>query len=340
MDFGIWVEPEMVNPDSDLYRAHPDWALVTDGYEPVLGRHQLVLDLAHADAYAYILEALDALLRDHDISFVKWDMNRDHVQGSDRDGVAGTHAQTVAVYRLIDELRARHPNVEFESCSSGGGRIDHEILRRTERVWTSDCNDALERQTIQRGASMFIPPEVMGAHIGPRRSHTTGRVHSLSFRAATAMFGHLGVELDVLGLSNGEREALAEVIALHKRFRRLLHEGDTVRFDTLDDALVAHGVYAADRTEALISIARLQTSASMVSPRLRLPGLPSHSRYHVQRIHLPGDDIDHAPVRQQNEWSRRGIGMRGHDLASIGLQLPVLNPESAMIVHARVVDRG
>ena len=108
MEFGIWVEPEMVNPDSDLYRAHPEWALTTEGYEPVLARNQLVLDLANPDAYAYVYERLDALLRDHDIAFVKWDMNRDHIQGSGADGAAGTHAQTLALYRLLDEL-ARAP---------------------------------------------------------------------------------------------------------------------------------------------------------------------------------------------------------------------------------------
>ena len=169
----------MVNPDSDLYRAHPDWALVDPGYEPVLGRHQLVLDLAIPAAFDEILGRLDALLGDHDIAFVKWDMNRDHVQATGADGRAGTHAQTLALYRLLDELRRRHPDVEFESCSSGGARIDLGILQRTERVWTSDCNDALERQTIQRYASMLIPPEVIGAHVGPPTAHTTGRTQTL-----------------------------------------------------------------------------------------------------------------------------------------------------------------
>ena len=207
MEFGIWVEPETVNPDSDLYRAHPEWALTAPGYEPVLARTQRVLDLGNPDAFAHVLGQLDALLRDHAIAFVKWDMNRDHIAATGSDGAAGTHRQTLAVYRLFDELRARHPGVEFESCASGGARIDHEILRRTVRVWTSDCNDALERQTIQRGASMLIPPELMGAHIGPERSHTTGRRHDLQFRAATAFFGHLGVEWNLLRLDEHTGDA-------------------------------------------------------------------------------------------------------------------------------------
>ena len=138
MEFGIWVEPEMANPDSEVLREHPEWALVSDGYEPVMGRNQLVLDLTNPAAFDHVLTALDALLSDHDVAYVKWDMNRWHVQASGADGTAATHAQTLAVYRMIDELRRRHPAVEFESCASGGGRIDHEILRRVERVWTSD----------------------------------------------------------------------------------------------------------------------------------------------------------------------------------------------------------
>jgi alpha-galactosidase len=328
MEFGIWVEPEMVNPDSDLYRAHPDWVLATDGYEPVLGRHQLVLDLGHPDAFAHILDRLDALLADHDIAYVKWDMNRDHVQGSDAGGAAGTHAQTVAVYALLDELRRRHPGVEFESCASGGGRIDHEMLRRAERVWTSDCNDALERQIIQRGASMLIPPEVMGAHIGPTRAHTTGRVHTLAFRSATALFGHLGVEWNVARLDDDQRSALAEAIALHKRFRPLLHSGDTVRFDT-DAAYCAHGVYATDRSAALVSFAQLTTAASLTPPMLQLPGLDPDSLYRIEHVALPGERWGMAST--QPGWLRDGVELTGRQLAAHGIRPPVLHPESAVL---------
>jgi alpha-galactosidase len=330
MEFGIWVEPEMVNPDSELYRSHPEWALATEGYEPVLGRNQLVLDLGHPDAFAHILGALDALLRDHDIAYVKWDMNRDHVQGSGSTGAAGTQAQTRAVYGLFDELRRRHPTVEFESCASGGGRIDHEILQRTERVWTSDCNDALERQTIQRGASMLIPPEVMGAHIGPTRAHTTGRVHTLAFRAATAMFGHLGVEWNVARLEEDRRAQLAAAIAVHKRFRPLLHTGDTVRFDT-EPVYCAHGVYAADRSEALVSFAQLATAASLTPPALRLPGLDPDARYRVEHVALPGERWGMA--LSQPTWLTDGTELTGRQLAAHGIRPPVMHPESAVLVH-------
>jgi alpha-galactosidase len=332
MEFGIWVEPEMVNPDSDLFRAHPDWALTTPGYPQVYGRQQLVLNIAHREAYAYILGQLDALLRDHDIAYVKWDMNRDHVQGSGRDGRAGSSAQTVALYALLDELAVRHPNVEIESCASGGGRIDLEILKRTSRVWTSDCNDALERQTIQRGAAMLLPPELMGAHIGPVHSHTTARNHSLAFRSITALFGHLGVEWNLLTLSDSERADLATVIALHKRFRPLLHGGDVVRFDVPGGATQAHGVYAADQTEALVAFIQLRTAPSLTPPPLRLPGLSADATYRVEAILLPGQERL-GPGRRQPAWLADGIVLTGAQLAVHGLQMPSLDPENGLLLH-------
>jgi alpha-galactosidase len=330
MEFGIWVEPEMVNPDSDLYRAHPEWALTTNGYEPVLGRNQLVLDLAQEGAFEHVLGQLDELLTDHDIAYLKWDMNRDHIGGSGAGGAAGTHAQTLALYRLLDELRERHPMVEIESCSSGGARIDHEILKRTERVWTSDCNDALERQTIQRGASMLIPPELIGAHIGPPTAHTTGRTHTFAFRAATALFGHLGVEWNLLSLTDDELTALAEVIALHRRFRPLLHGGDAVRFDT-EPAYVAHGVYAPDRSEAIVSFAVVATAISLTPPPLLLPGLDPDRSYRVELLHLPGES--HGPGRTRPAWCRDGVTLTGSALATVGLQPPALHPDSAALIH-------
>lgn len=349
MEFGIWVEPEMVNPDSDLYRAHPEWALATEGYPHVFGRHQLVLDLGNPDAYAHVAAGMHALLGAHDVSFVKWDMNRNHVAGSGRGGAAGTHEQTLAVYRLLDELRAAHPEVAFESCSSGGGRIDHGILRRTQRVWTSDCNDPLERQTIQRGLSLFVPPELMGAHIGPPRAHTTGRTASLAFRAVTAMFGHLGVEWNVLGLDVRQRRELADVIALHRRFRPLLHGGDVVRFDPVLDAGAsgfgagfgagsggevvshAHGVYATDRSEALVAAVQLRTATSLTPPALRLPGLDPRRRYRVEEVALPPQF--HAPAKRRPAWMNGELVLSGRQLAVHGLQVPVMHPESVLLLH-------
>jgi len=202
------------------------------------------------------------------------------------------------------------------------------VLRRTERVWTSDCNDAFERQTIQWGASMLITPELMGAHIGPTRSHTTGRVHSLAFRAVTALLGHLGVEWNVLSLDDNERAQLAEAIALHKRFRDLAHTGDVVRFDPVHNgqqaASHAYGVYARDRSEALVVHAQLTTGMSLLPPPVRLPGLVADARYRVEHVPMPG-----AMWR----WEHSGLELTGAQLAGHGIQLPRQHPESGVLLH-------
>lgn len=333
MEFGLWVEPEMMNPDSDLFRAHPEWVLATAGYPLVLGRNQAVVDLTNDDAFGHVYDSIEALLSSLSIDFLKWDMNRDHVQASSRSGRAASHRQTLAVYRMIDALRQRHPQVEIETCSSGGGRMDLGMVSRTQRVWVSDCNDALDRQRIQRNASILLPPEYIGAHIGPERSHTTGRRHDLSFRAATAFFGHLGTELDLLALDPGELERLAQAIAVHRRFRYLLHGGDTVRLDHADPAFLAHGVYSADRSEALISIARLATSASLITSPLRLPGLSADRLYTVRIVPVHHNDRPRGPAVRQPMWVDRPVTLDGAFLGRIGLQPPVLWPEQAVLVH-------
>ena len=343
MQFGIWIEPEMVNPDSDLLRAHPDWALATDGYDSVLGRNQLVLDLSRQEAFDHVLTQLDALLTNHDISYIKWDMNRWHVQGSSADGKAGTHDQTVAMYALLDALRDRHPDVEFESCASGGGRIDHEMLRRVERVWTSDSNDALERQFIQRGASMVIPPEVMGSHIGPSRSHTTGRRHTMAFRGVTALFGHLGIEADITQCDDDEIAQLAQLIDIYQGYRDLLHGGDTVRFDTFAISAgtsLAHGVYSRDRTEGLLAYCQLSSDTSLTPPTWRIPDLIPDRQYRVDIVPTDpsGSVMVVGPASQQPDWVGRAqkgepLTYSGEFLASVGLPAPIMWPESAVLVH-------
>jgi alpha-galactosidase len=336
MEFGIWVEPEMVNPDSDLYRAHPDWALVDPGYGPVLGRHQLVLDLATPAAYTEILGRLDALLGDHDIAFVKWDMNRDHVQASGADGRAGTHAQTLALYRLLDELRLRHPDVEFESCSSGGARIDLAILQRAERVWTSDCNDALERQTIQRHASTLIPLELIGAHVGPPTAHTTGRTQSLPFRAATALFGHFGIEWNLLATSDDELTAVAAWVELYKRHRELLHHGDFVRVDHDDPHALAHGVIAGDRSRALFAYVQLTSARALLPRPLHVPELDPDRTYHVSLVDVPGGSTGRRLTRDPMPIES-GLQLSGRQLAAHGVRLPVVNPESVELLWIEAV---
>jgi alpha-galactosidase len=217
MEFGIWVEPEMVNPDSVLYRRHPGWVLADGRYPPVYGRNQLVLDLGREEVRDYLFSALDTLLRDHDISYLKWDHNRDLVAPVS-SGRAGVRSQTLGLYDLLDRLRRVHPHVDIETCASGGGRVDFGIIERTGRVWTSDSIDALDRLHIQRGFSLLFPPELMGSHVRAPTAHVTRRRHRTRFRGIAAMFGAFGVEWNLLDAGDEELAELAEIIALHKRF--------------------------------------------------------------------------------------------------------------------------
>jgi alpha-galactosidase len=335
MEFGIWVEPEMVNPDSDLYRAHPEWVLSDHRYEPVLGRRQLVLDLADPQVSEYLFEHLDRLLGTYDVDYVKWDMNRDLVHAT-HEGRAGVHRQTLSVYALMDRLRAAHPGVEIESCSSGGGRADYGVLDRTDRVWTSDCNDALDRVGIQYGAGLFLPPELMGAHIGGPRSHTTGRTHRLDLRATVAFFGHLGVEWNLLDASPEELEDLSRAIALHKEHRSLLHHGRAVALDHGDPAVSANGVIAPDRSEGLFAVVQLASSDALPVAPLQLPGLDPDTSYRAELITLGRSPLGMA--YRHPSWIDEGIEATGRMLASAGLPLPVMLPESARLIHVKAID--
>jgi alpha-galactosidase len=335
MEFGLWVEPEMVNPDSDLYRAHPDWALGIAGQPLVLGRNQLVLDLGRPEVSAYLLERLDALLSAHDIAYLKWDMNRDLVAAGGRDGSAGVHRQTLALYALLDELRRRHPSVEIESCSSGGGRVDLGIAARTDRFWTSDCNDAVERQRIQRGFSYLLPPELMGAHVGGPWSHTTARTQTLTFRAGTAIFGHLGFEWNLLNTTEEERASIRGIIETHKRLRGLLHSGLVVRTDHPDPSALVHGIVAQDGGEALFAYAQLTTTDASLPLPARLPGLDPARSYRVSQLLLPGPQWD--PGKHHPSWYDEPVVVRGDLLGTIGVPMGVHVPEQVTLIHVEAV---
>jgi alpha-galactosidase len=338
MEFGLWVEPEMVNVDSDLYRAHPEWALRAGADLPVAWRQQQVLDLAQPGAFDHVLGQLDALLTDNDIAYLKWDHNRDLLDAG-HDGRPGVHGQTLAIYRLLDELRARHPGVEIESCASGGARVDLGILARTDRVWASDTNDALERQTIQRWTQLLLPPELVGSHVGPPTAHTTGRTHRLSFRGATALFGHLGVEWDITTLDPAERSALGRLVSTYKAHRALLHGGVVVHADHPDPAVLVHGVVAPDRSEALMACVTVASHESEVPVPVRFPGLDRDVDYRVRRVDTGGDVfvVEHEPPPWWPADDGAAPVLPGAFLTEVGVPLPVLGPEQAVVLHlARV----
>lgn len=336
MEFGIWVEPEMINKNSDLYRAHPDWLLELSGYQQPEGRHQYLLDLQNPAVFDYLLERLIWLLGSYDIDYIKWDMNREIVQAG-HNGNPAIVGQTKALYRLLDFLREKFPNIEIESCSSGGGRIDYEILKRTQRFWTSDSNDALDRQIIQRGMSYFFPPEVMGAHIGGALCHTTYRELNMNLRGLTALFGHMGVELDPVKESEVEQHAFAHYIGLHKQLRNLLHSGNNYRLDVDDsNAMQSYGVVSQDKKDAAFIIAQLTLPTYALSGNLRLIGLLPEKQYLIEILDLP-DNIDpkingHV-MKALPYWMVNKTTLSGDWLMQIGLPLPVLDPATAMLIR-------
>ncbi|HZJ05439.1 MAG TPA: alpha-galactosidase [Nocardioidaceae bacterium] len=329
MDFGLWVEPEMVNADSDLAREHPDWVLKGRTVLPGDWRHQQVLDLQNEDAFRHLHRALLALLDEYDISFLKWDHNRDLIDVA-RGGRPAVHGQTLAFYRLLDELRAAYPGLEIESCASGGGRVDLEVLRRTHRIWPSDTVDPLERQHIQRWTSLLVPPELVGAHIGGPVAHTTGRRHRLGFRAATALLGHLGIEWDLCTASVEERVELAAWIALHKELRALVATGVVVRADHPDPALLVSGVVAADASEAVFVIAAVASTRTQAPVPVQLPGLDPTRRYEVTRV---GPAEGGPLVDLGNSWLTEPHVLTGSALTFAGVRLPVQAPESAVVLR-------
>jgi alpha-galactosidase len=337
MEFGIWVEPEMINPDSDLYRAHPDWLLALADYQQPTGRFQYALDLQNPVVFAYLLERLDDLLTRYDISYIKWDMNREIVQPG-HNGNAAITGQTHAVYNLFDELRTRHPLVEIESCASGGGRIDFEVLKRTHRFWTSDNNDALERQQIQRGMSYFFPPEVMGSHIGSAHCHCTGRSHSIAFRGLTALFGHMGVELDPVKETAEEQAGFAHFIQLHKQLRPLLHSGQVMRIDHHDPAMMINGVISEDKTEAIFLLSQLTMPTYSLSGTVRIPGLQPDKTYRLNVLERPARFNNGGVMKIQPEWlTQEETLLSGEWLAKAGISLPVMDPESALLLQFKLV---
>lgn len=337
MQFGLWVEPEMVNLDSDVARAHPEWVLATGDRIPVASRAQHGMNLGIEECYAYVRDSLMAILDEYDISYLKWDHNRDLIDaGTAPDGRPGMHAQTLAAYRLMDELKAAHPGLEIEACASGGARLDLGVLERTDRVWVSDCIDPLERQRILRWSAQLIPPELMGSHIASDVSHTTGRSHDLNFRAATAVFGHLGIEWDIRSATDEQLAELGEWIAFYKENRGLLLAGDLVRMDFPDDALVAFGVVAPDRSRAIYSFAFIDTPTTSFLGRVRMPGLDRNRRYRVAPVRVGAEP---SGLRVPPWWgSGEGVVLPGSALANVGLFGAPVNPEHAVLYRVEAVD--
>jgi alpha-galactosidase len=359
MAFGLWVEPEMVNPDSELFRAHPEWALQIAGRPLLTARNQLVLDISRPEVSDYLFEKISALLAAHPIDYLKWDHNRDLTTAGLAQGQAGYRAQVNAAYALMARLRAAHPSVEIESCSGGGGRIDFGVLRHTHRFWASDCIDALSRIDIQRGFLQFFPPEVMGAHVGTAPAHTTGRTQSMAFRGAVALSGHLGVELDVRQLGDAERAELKAWIGLYKQWRDRLHHGRVWQGGDArqQDGLVwqVHGDHEGDGhggaeggeaggqvgRDFLLLAYRPLPSQHRYAPPVRLPMLNPQARYRVREVrpdgHVRPTGRHHTAPFFDAINTPDGLTVDGAWLVHSGLPMPRVHAETAFIVHLQRV---
>ncbi len=329
MQFGLWVEPEMINRNSDLFREHPGWILHLDDEAPLTSRHQLVLDLTLPEVSEYLFGRIDAHLRDLPISYLKWDHNRDLTEAGSENRPA-YFEQTRAVYMLIDRLRKAHPDVEIEACAGGGGRIDAGILKRTHRVWTSDCIDAVSRVEMQSGFLQFFPPEIMGSHVGASPAHSTGRSQSLEFRAAIAAMGHFGLEFDTRTLTAEQAEQLKSWIALYKRIRTLTHNGAVWQGES-GDGIQWTAMGSAE--EFVLFLVRLLPASQKFAPTIRLPFVRRDRSYTLKRID-PGASLsgnhDGVPFTCASSC---GIDADGGWLSQIGLSLPYMKAETCLIIR-------
>ena len=329
IEFGLWFEGEMVNPDSVLYRAHPDWILQEPGRIPVMGRNQQVVDLTKEGAYNHVLSQVDAVLTQNNIAYIKWDHNR-HISDPISDGRPAVNKQVHALNRLFDELKRRHPQLEIESCSSGGGRVDLGMIDHADRFWTSDQNDPLERQLIQRWTAMVIPPEFLGTHIGPTLGHQMHRTHSIEFRALNALFGHAGIEWNISEATDHEMKGLKKFAAFYKKHRNLLHSGNIVRSDVIDGNAYLYGTVSQDKKEAIFTYMQL-TSLDNFGPLVTtFEGLDAKTTYQVTLI----EELSASDFIQKTApgwWPT--VVLTGEQLSNVGLQLPVIKPEQGLLFH-------
>ncbi len=314
LGFGLWIEPEMVSEQSELFHAHPDWAIGIPGRPHTPSRQQLVLDLTRPEVVDHLAAVLSDLLGSAPISYVKWDMNRNITEPfsrglpADRQGEF-FHRYILGVYELYRRLTAAFPDILFESCAGGGGRFDPGILAYAPQGWTSDGSDAIERLPIQWGTSLVYPLSSMGAHVSAVPNHQVGRVTPLATRAAVAMFGVFGYELDPTALSAAEREEITHQVAFYKRWRELFQHGRFVRLTGPwdgDGNETGWLVVAGDRRSAIAAHYRVLGRARPGPRRLRLRGLDPALGYRV------------------TGWpDEAAIGARGGDeLMAAGLELP------------------
>ena len=284
LQFGLWFEPEMVSIDSDLYRAHPEWALSDPGRKPMVSRRQLVLDMGREEVQEYLFDRMSAILKDTQIEYVKWDFNRSvanvwsGVLPEDRQGEAA-HRFMLGTYRLLEKLTEAFPDIIIEGCSGGGGRFDAGMLYYYPQIWCSDNTDAIERMEIQKGTSYGYPVSTMGAHVSACPNHQTGRNVPLETRGIVAQAGTFGYELDPTKLTEDEKKTVKEQIVAFHRYEGLIAGGDYYRLDESEKDYTAWMIVSTDRREALVSVAATHVRANGLFPFIRMQGLEPEKIY-------------------------------------------------------------
>ena len=275
MQFGLWFEPEMISPDSDLYRAHPDWCIHIADRPRTEGRHQLILDLTRPEVRKYIVDSVSSVLESCPISYVKWDMNRNMTE-MPRKGFA--HQYILGLYSVLEEITSRFPQVLFESCSGGGGRFDAGMLYYMPQIWTSDDTDGVERLYIQEGTSLVYPTSTMGAHISAVPNHQVSRTTPVSFRSRVAMMGRFGLELDLGRLDEQTLQELAKEISLYKTYQQDIHQGDLYRLlSPYKGKTAAYQIVSKKRV--LVFVMNITGTPCQAPLRLTLQGLEPDKQY-------------------------------------------------------------
>ena len=299
LKFGLWIEPEMVSPNSDLYRTHPDWILANVEKANSLGRFQYVLDYSKKEVRDYIYAMLEKILKESQISYIKWDMNRSlsevYSNGTAKDEQGKIrHQHVLGIYDMYERLTSNFPEILFESCASGGGRFDPGMLYYSPQGWISDDTDAVERLAIQYGTSMVYPISSMGSHVSAAPNHQVFRNTSLATRANVAYFGTFGYELDLNALSEEEKAEIKEQIVFMKQHRRLIQQGTFYRLQSpFEGNVTAWMVVNEDKTEALVGYYRVLQPVNTGFARIRLQGLDADKSYEIEgeNIACYGDEL-------------------------------------------------
>jgi alpha-galactosidase len=304
MQFGLWFEPEMVSPDSELYRQHPDWCLHVPDYRRTQGRQQLILDLSRADVREAIYKMISTILKSAPITYVKWDMNRNMTEiGSALLPAARqretAHRYMLGLYAVLEQITTEFPHILFESCSGGGGRFDPGMLYYMPQTWTSDNSDAVSRLKIQYGTSIVYPTSSMGAHISAVPNHQVHRMTSLDMRGHVAMSGNFGYELDLTKFTDDEKHIVKQQIVLYKEIRQLVQFGDFYRLlSPFEGNETAWMIVSQDRSEAVVAYFRVLAEPNEPLTRLKLKGLDVNYNYLLveEDDTYPGDHLMYAGI--------------------------------------------